>query len=402
MKRLVYFILAIAASAACSTIDYAPDVPMSGDGGTYERDGAPDFGGVPGGGGQGGQAGLVTAGEWNDLDNWPFWGRLMTTKADEQTVGFAEVSEYWRFWTDRRVAVLVKDASGNPAPGVTVELLSGSDKVWTSVTDVFGKADCWIGMYDNAYQEGTLSLNVGGTAVSEPPVVTSWTDEAVALNEYTFAAQAPESKADILFIVDATGSMYDEIDFLKADLLSILQTCQQADASVSMRTGALFYRDEGDDYLVRTSPFSADFNKTINFVKKQSAGGGGDYPEAVHTALEVSLQDFDWNSKARTRIAFMLLDAPPHQDHQGVIESLQKSISLYASKGIKLIPVASSGVDKPTEFCLRLFAIATGGTYVFLTNDSGIGGDHIQATVGEYEVEKLNDLIVRLIQKYIG
>ena len=26
--------------------------------------------------------GLLTAGEWNDLDNWPFWGRLMTPKPD--------------------------------------------------------------------------------------------------------------------------------------------------------------------------------------------------------------------------------------------------------------------------------------------------------------------------------
>jgi hypothetical protein len=74
---------------------------------------------------------------------------------------------------------------------------------------------------------------------------------------------------------------------------------------------------------------------------------------------------------------------------------------MYAKKGIKIIPVAASGVDKNTEFMLRFFAIATSGTYVFLTNDSGIGGDHIQASVGEYEVEQLNDLIVRLIDKYL-
>ena len=84
------------------------------------------------------------------------------------------------------------------------------------------------------------------------------------------------------------------------------------------------------------------------------------------------------------------------------MESLHKSIEYYASQGIKLIPVASSGVDKDTEFMLRFFAIATGGTYVFLTNDSGIGGDHIEATVGEYQVEILNDLLVRLIVKYLG
>ena len=49
----------------------------------------------------------------------------------------------------------------------------------------------------------------------------------------------------------------------------------------------------------------------------------------------------------------------------------------------------------------RQFAILTGGTYVFLTNDSGVGGEHLEATVGSYQVEHLNTLIVRLITKYI-
>lgn len=405
MKKLAAIILSLAAVLACEK-DYgyevAPDAPDDG----YRYDSAEGASsGMGNGQGQGGgQAGVVTAGEWNDLDNWPFWGRLMTRKSDEQTVGYADVPAYWRFWTDRRVAVTVKDASGNPQPGLSVELKSGADKVWTSVTDVYGRADCWIGLYDNSYQTGTLSITVNGMQMPEPPVVTSWSDEAVNMNEYqlmTLSAPVVESSADILFIVDATGSMMDEIDFLKADLLNILQRSQKLESSIKIRTGALFYRDEGDDYVTKDSPFTTDFDKTINFVKKQRADGGGDYPEAVHTALEVSLQKFDWNSKARARLAFMLLDAPPHQDHQGVIESLQKSIETYAAKGIKLIPVASSGVDKPTEFCLRLFSIATGGTYVFLTDDSGVGGEHIEATVGDYEVEKLNDLIVRLIQKYL-
>jgi hypothetical protein len=49
----------------------------------------------------------------------------------------------------------------------------------------------------------------------------------------------------------------------------------------------------------------------------------------------------------------------------------------------------------------RQFAILTNGTYVFLTNDSGVGGEHIEASVGEYQVESLQGLIVRLITKYI-
>jgi len=35
-----------------------------------------------------------------------------------------------------------------------------------------------------------------------------------------------------------------------------------------------------------------------------------------------------------------------------------------------------------------------------MTNDSGIGNNHLEASVGEYQVEKLNNLMLRLITKY--
>lgn len=125
----------------------------------------------------------------------------------------------------------------------------------------------------------------------------------------------------------------------------------------------------------------------------------GEYPEAVHTALEKMLQQLSWNSKARTRLAFLILDAPAHYE-QGIISSLQQSVKTCAKMGIRLIPVAASGVDKNTEFMLRFFAITTGGTYVFITDDSGVGYSHIKASVGDYKVEQLNNLIIRIIDYY--
>ena len=42
---------------------------------------------------------------------------------------------------------------------------------------------------------------------------------------------------------------------------------------------------------------------------------------------------------------------------------------------------------------MRAFAIATGGTYTFLTDHSGIGDSHLEPTIGSYEVEFLNELL---------
>lgn len=411
MKRIHLFFAAAAvllAAVSCERGSYS--------GSWAEKDGAmSDVSGgrIHGGGGPGGQgggslAGLVTAGEWNDLNHWQFWSNLMLSQAgqdqDGEAVDFSDMSDYWRFYTNNRVAVLVKDGQGVPFPGAEVALLRNGEALWKAVTDNAGRADLWVSLYqkeDLASAEG-LSLAVNGAAVNAPVVLSPWNTEGEAvMNELTVAkTPAVKMQADIAFIVDATGSMSDEIDFLKDDLLDVLRRTSDQQISVSLRTAAVFYRDKGDEYLTRGSNFTADPRNTVNFIKNQNASGGGDYPEAVHTALEASLDKLSWDASARTKLAFMLLDAPAHQDQTGVVESLQKSIRAYAQMGIRLIPVASSGVDKYTEFMLRFFAIATGGTYVFLTNDSGIGGDHIAATVGEYQVEYLGDLIVRLIGEY--
>lgn len=411
MKRIHLFFAAAAvllAAVSCERGSYSGSWAEK-DGAMSDVSGGRIHGGSgPGGQGGGSLAGLVTAGEWNDLNHWQFWSNLMLSQAgqdqDGEAVDFSDMSDYWRFYTNNRVAVLVKDGQGVPFPGAEVALLRNGEALWKAVTDNAGRADLWVSLYqkeDLASAEG-LSLAVNGAAVNAPVVLSPWNTEGEAvMNELTVAkTPAVKMQADIAFIVDATGSMSDEIDFLKDDLLDVLRRTSDQQISVSLRTAAVFYRDKGDEYLTRGSNFTADPRNTVNFIKNQNASGGGDYPEAVHTALEASLDKLSWDASARTKLAFMLLDAPAHQDQTGVVESLQKSIRAYAQMGIRLIPVASSGVDKYTEFMLRFFAIATGGTYVFLTNDSGIGGDHIAATVGEYQVEYLGDLIVRLIGEY--
>ena len=343
------------------------------------------------------QAGRVTAGEWNDLDNWEFWGGLMTGE------DFSQYVDHWKFWTNNRVAVEVADKDGKAISGVKIALERSGKEIWTTVTDNLGHAECWVGLFqkESNVASSDLTLKVNGKAWESSPAVTAWEcPNGVSVNKVVLEGAKPAAeKADIAFIVDATGSMMDEIQFLKDDLMDILKKVEANQGGVSFRTGAVFYRDEGDTYVTRSNNFSTSFKTTIDFISKQEADGGGDYPEAVHTALEKGLQDLSWDQSAKTKIAFMLLDAPAHHNDK-VISSLQNSIQSYAENGIKIIPIAASGINKEAEFMLRFFSVTTGGTYVFITNDSGIGGDHIAASVGEYEVELLNELIVRLIGKY--
>lgn len=365
----------------------------------FSKNGPSDNG--PGGNHGNTQAGIVTAGEWNDLTHWDFWSKLMTGDS------FSEKSSYWEFYTNNRVAVKVTDESGNALAGVGVKLLSegdGTSTVWETVTDNHGEAECWLGLFQltNGNVADRLRVSLNGELMSGHPQVCAWDSllQSVPVNNYVLKKSKSTSlQADIAFIVDATGSMGDEINFLKQDLVDIINKVKSVRSGMKMRTAALFYRDEGDDYITRHNNFTDNVDKTARFVEEQSANGGGDYPEAVHTALEKMLQDLSWDGNACTRIAFLILDAPAHYE-PAVISSLQRSIERCAKQGIKIIPVAASGVDKNTEFMLRFFANATGGTYVFLTDDSGVGYSHIEASVGDYKVEQLNNLLIRLIEYY--
>ena len=71
-----------------------------------------------------------------------------------------------------------------------------------------------------------------------------------------------------------------------------------------------------------------------------------------------------------------------------------------AAKGIRIIPVVSSNSERDTELFARALAVTTGGDYVFLTDDSGIGDSHLEPIIGSYEVRKLYDIIIDVINDY--
>ena len=343
-------------------------------------------------GGQGGiqpQGGLVTAGEWNDLDNWDFYQK---TLMKEPFKGFPDD---WQMYTNHRIAVAIT-AKNKPAANATVTLFRNDTPIWTAKTDNLGRAELWVGAFQ---KEKELNPTLLRLKVNEQWVSTAAISETqvnrIALDE---TLPSPTNLVQIAFMVDATGSMGDELEFLKMDLKKVINEVQKTNTQLKISTATVFYRDEGDEYVVKHSPFTEDINQTTEFISQQRADGGGDFPEAVDKAL-VQLNQLQWQPEARTRIAFLVLDAPPH-NKPAVISSIQYSVKTAAASGIKLIPVVASGIDKTTEFLMRFIAMYTNGTYVFITDHSGIGNKHLEPSVGEYQVEKLSDLMVRLIKKY--
>jgi len=336
------------------------------------------------------QPGVITAGEWNDLDNWTFWQTI------NARTKFITLPSYWGFYNNNRVSVSVKNIDGSPAISVPVELKRGTSTLFTAQTDNSGKAELWVDIFQNNtnVEASQLSLVANNTTT-----VTGIKLYADGVNEMTVPSSSYENEIEVAFVVDATGSMGDELEYLKTELLDVIEKVKTNNPNANVSTASVFYRDKGDTYVTRLSPFSSDINTTLKFIKGQNAGGGGDFPEAVNTALDKAVNELQWMARAKTKLLFLVLDAPPHDD-ANTKGDMQQVTFKAAAQGIKIIPIVASGITKETEGLMRYLAITTNGTYVFVTDDSGVGNDHLEATVGQYSVEKLNDLMVRLINKY--
>lgn len=352
--------------------------------------GAPTSTGSWGGGNPDGQfePGILTAGEWNDLENWDFWNNLLGNQEYYDDVN------KWNLKKIKRYSFVVSDKNESLVANAEISLFSDEVEVWKTKTDNRGEATLWS---DTELEGLKAQIKFEGAE----DLVINAKEYASGINKvYLDIAVENKKTVDIFFAVDATGSMGDEIDYLKAELNNVIQRIKENNSSLEMRLGSVFYRDEGDEYVTRPFNFTEDETSLISFISDQSADGGGDFPEAVHSAMELAITQNQWNNDASARIMFLLLDAPPHYT-QEVISTVESNLVKAAEKGIKIIPITASGIDKSTEYLMRSFAILTNGTYVFITDDSGVGNDHLEPTIGEFEVEKLNDLLVRLVGEYI-
>ncbi len=333
------------------------------------------------------KSGQLTAGEINDIDNWNEW-------LEVKQKGVKEKQNDWGFYLENKLTVSVCDTSKKTVNNVKVSVYDSSNNlIMNSMTDITGNAVLFKSfLRKNNDTFFTVQLKHKNKVVGKKVLM-----KHDKLN-FVIGKKDQSNDIDVMFTIDATGSMGDEIAYLKAELKNIMSRINKT--IEKKRVALTFYRDHGDDYLVKDFDFNTNIDEVKEALSNQYAGGGGDYEEAVEKALEVSLGK-SWNLDSKSKLLFLLLDAPPHFNEKNV-SIIKEQIKLAQEKGIKIIPIVASGADKDVEFLMRYFSISTNGTYVFLTDDSGIGNAHLKPSTDDYKVEKLNDLIVRLIEKYSG
>jgi len=230
--------------------------------------------------------------------------------------------------------------------------------------------------------------------IAEGRLPFTWNDHTSA-QARAADAYAARVALDVAVVFDTTGSMGDELSYLKDEFAGITETVSALYPNVVQRWSLVLYRDQGDEYVTRSQDFTADLQDFQSFLDEQSYDGGGDFPEAPEAGLaEASALSWSGDDDA-AQIMFWVADAPHHNEKA---QALASAISHAQDQNIHIYPVASSGIDALTEFTMRQSAQLTWGRYLFLTDDSGLGSGHKEPTLPCYYVSTLRDAIVRSVQ----
>lgn len=242
------------------------------------------------------------------------------------------------------------------------------------------------------------------------PLFTAWRDGLGATDrladftasEQDAAAAAPlsaKSSLDIALVIDTTGSMGDEIDFLQAEFSAISATLAAQYPGVPQRWALIDYKDTQDVYVLRGADFGTSVSWFQTKLDQMGASGGGDFPEAPDRALAHATQ-LSWNpSPTAAKLIFWVADAPPHTENAAPFSAAVRGLR---DLGVHVYPVASSGIDGPTEYAMRATAQLTSGRYVFLTDDSGVGGSHREPSIPCYVVTRLDHAMERVVQSELA
>jgi len=257
----------------------------------------------------------VTAGVVDDNEDWADYLEYRR-RTRVRNIRDRDVSE--------RYVIIVQDENDLPVHDAEVTVYVGDDEIFTARSDAGGQVlfhplalenrGFWT---RNRTREFAVAAQKG--YVAERNTFDRYGESVWALT-LTDAPAPAATQLDLLFMIDATGSMDDEIAKLKASMADIANQIDGLQEQPDVRYGLVHYRDRGDAYVVRTHDFTHDLGEFQDLLAAVQAGGGGDTPESMNEALHRSLNELSWRNQERdgetVRLIMLVADAPPHLDYR--------------------------------------------------------------------------------------
>ncbi len=339
------------------------------------------------------QSGTLTAGSFDDNLNYEVFSEFVSDALQDDAAAVMP-----RVNLGNRIIIVVHDERGAPVIDARVVVTEAGDvgqQLQPAINQLTGSDGRVLFMteMDGAAGSGAFSVAVHPPDGSSAVVRTLTAADSPWEIVLPAVEAQPPSQLDLAFVVDATGSMLDELEFLKTEVGDIVASVNAAFPDVDQRYALIVYRDEGDEYVTRTFDFTGVLGDFQRDLSDQVALGGGDYPEAMHVALEEA-EGLSWRERNTARVLFLIADAPPHVAYA---QRTLDSVNALRDATVAIYPVAASGVADEAEYVMRVAAFVTLSQYLFLTDDSGVGNSHAEPHIPCYHVEMLDGLMVRTI-----
>jgi hypothetical protein len=344
------------------------------------------------------QSGTLTAGSFDDHERLDAYRRYLS-EVLQRDPG----ERLPRMDIGRRVVIAVENEQGLPVADARVVIrpqvdpqASADDASKPALVDVTTAADgraMFLSGMDGGKGRPKFSLAVYPPGSATPRMQVLDVEQPICRVRLPSVQEQRPSRLDLALVVDCTGSMSDELEYLKAEIDGIASAVHHMFPGVDQRFALVAYRDQGDEYVTRSFDFTGSLEGFRSTLSQQHAAGGGDYPEAVHLAL-AEAGKLSWRKDGTARVLFLVGDAPPHQEYFG---QTMEAVSILRRQTVRVYPVGCSGVAEQAEFVFRATAFLTQGQYLFLTDHSGVGNPHAPPHVPDYQVERLDRLMLRMI-----
>ena len=193
---------------------------------------------------------------------------------------------------------------------------------------------------------------------------------------------------DLVFVIDLTSSMEDDIAGVKEAATDIVRTV--ARTNEDWRIAIVGYRDVGDSPMFEDYEFATDTDTVIANIDLLSVFGGGDTPEAVYEALSRAIDSGTiggWRDGANKQ-TILMGDAPGHLPGSGgeTAESVAREAELADPVVIQSVVVGNSGYidpDAAADFA-HLSELTAGLT--FTASDASAVPAALQQSIGATEV----------------
>ncbi|KAL7418007.1 hypothetical protein BDY24DRAFT_373778 [Mrakia frigida] len=214
------------------------------------------------------------------------------------------------------------------------------------------------------------------------------------------------TKLDLLFIQDATGSMGSYIASATKNIEEICASIVSSERLTrpdDLRVSVVSYRDhppQDHSYITKTFPFTSSIPAVQEHLATLYASGGGDGPEAVTAAMAVAVEGVEWRPDA-AKMVVLIADAPMHgigeygdgfregsPDGKDPLELARQ----MASQGITMFIVACepalSGYLYGTDI-FKALCLITSGLMLPLTNASLLAHAIVGSALEHLDMERL-------------